>query len=160
MKLYKYTEQELRKACADNFSYHRVLCQLGVTPAGGNYATLKKAIKYFNIDISHFTGQGWNKGKKHGPKRSLDDYLSNKFPIKTYSLKRRLLAEGIFQHKCYNCNNEEWLGEPTPLELHHIDGNSKNNNLSNLQLLCPNCHSLTSNYRGRNKVRVVGVEPT
>ena len=37
-----------------------------------------------------------------------------------------------------------------PIELEHIDGNSENNNLSNLKLLCPNCHSLTSTYRFLN----------
>ena len=37
------------------------------------------------------------------------------------------------------------------LELHHIDGNHSNNELSNLTLLCPNCHALTDNYRGKNK---------
>lgn len=36
------------------------------------------------------------------------------------------------------------------MELEHIDGNSENNDLSNLTLLCPNCHSLTSTYKGRN----------
>ena len=40
-----------------------------------------------------------------------------------------------------------------PLEIDHIDGNYRNNNLSNLRLLCPNCHSLSSNYKALNKGR-------
>ena len=48
--------------------------------------------------------------------------------------------------KCENCGLEEWLGQPINLEIHHIDGNHYNNDLSNLQLLCPNCHSYTDNY--------------
>lgn len=38
-----------------------------------------------------------------------------------------------------------------PLEIHHKDGNYLNNNIENLQVLCPNCHSLTPNYRSLNK---------
>ncbi len=44
-----------------------------------------------------------------------------------------------------------WLNKPIPLELHHKDGDNTNNELDNLELLCPNCHALTDNYRGRNK---------
>ena len=42
------------------------------------------------------------------------------------------------------------MGKPISLEVHHIDGNGKNNSLDNLQLLCPNCHSQTENYKGKN----------
>jgi len=41
------------------------------------------------------------------------------------------------------------------LELDHIDGNNKNNTLKNLRWLCPNCHSMTSTWRGRNKKAVI-----
>lgn len=49
-------------------------------------------------------------------------------------------------HQCECCKNTEWLGQPINLEVHHIDGDKKNNTLENLQLLCPNCHSYTDNY--------------
>ena len=58
-----------------------------------------------------------------------------------------------YNYKCIKCG---W-GETNPhthsipLEIHHIDGNSQNNNEDNLELLCPNCHSLTKDYRGANK---------
>lgn len=53
-------------------------------------------------------------------------------------------------NKCECCGLEEWNGEKIPLEVHHIDGNHLNNVLENLQLLCPNCHALTDNWRGKN----------
>lgn len=58
-----------------------------------------------------------------------------------------------FDNKCQLCGWGE-LNEHTgivPLNLHHMDGNWRNNRPENLQLLCPNCHSLTNNYGGRNK---------
>jgi hypothetical protein len=54
--------------------------------------------------------------------------------------------------KCEDCNNSEWRGKEIPLDLHHIDGNSDNNRLDNLQLLCPNCHRSTDNHGSKNKV--------
>ena len=92
----------------------------------------------------------WNKGKKFPPRRPIEDYLSNKQIIQSNKLKQRLIKEKILEHKCHNCNNTQWLDKPIPIELHHIDGNGSNNNLSNLQLLCPNCHAQTDNYRGKN----------
>jgi len=68
MKLFKYTEEQLRQVCAESFSIRQVLQKLKVVSAGGNYTTMKKAIAHFQIDISHFTGQLWSKGKVIGPK--------------------------------------------------------------------------------------------
>ena len=147
----QYTKELLEEICSDSYSYRQCLNKLGLKEAGGNYACLKKKIKEYNIDISHFTLQGWNKGKKIGHKRSLDDYLSNKQTITSWKLKRRLLEEKVFDHKCCKCNKITWLDTKIPLELHHIDGNNLNNNLSNLTLLCPNCHALTDNYRSKNR---------
>lgn len=50
-------------------------------------------------------------------------------------------------HKCEECGNEIWNNNPIPLEVHHVSG--KSDCYDNLKLLCPNCHALTSNYRGR-----------
>jgi hypothetical protein len=54
------------------------------------------------------------------------------------------------EHKCEECKNTEWLNNPINLELEHINGDSSDNNLINLKLLCPNCHSYTPTYKGKN----------
>lgn len=151
MILRKYTLEQLKDAVKDSFSNAQTLIKLNVVPAGGNYQTLNKAIRHFGIDASHFTGQLWSKGTTIGPKRDIEDYLSNKQTIQSYKLKKRLIQEGLFNHECDSCKNAEWLGKPISLELHHLDGNHENNNLDNLQLLCPNCHSFTDNYRNNKR---------
>jgi len=56
-----------------------------------------------------------------------------------------------FGYKCWSCNLDKWLDKPITLEIEHVDGNSGNNNLSNLKILCPNCHSFTDTYKAKNK---------
>ena len=65
---------------------------------------------------------------------------------------RRVLAF-LQKDKCATCTRKTWLGNPIPLELHHIDGNSGNWRFKNLQLLCPNCHAQTENYKSKNRGR-------
>ena len=151
MKLYKYSQEQLRDAVISSTSMRQVLIQLGVAPYGGNYDVLRKAIQHFNLDTSHFRGQAWNKGLSTGPKQPIEKYLSNELEIQSYKLKNRLLKEGILEHKCLNCSNTTWLGQPIPLELDHINGDNKDNRLKNLRLLCPNCHALTPTYRSKNR---------
>ena len=154
MKLRKYTVEQLKEAVKTSHSYRQALKKLGVAPYGGNYDVIRKAIFHFEIDSSHFRGQGWNKGQKFGFKKPIEDYLSNKFPIQSYKLKNRLLKEGLLFPFCSNCRQDKWLGQLIPLELDHIDGNNSNNSFNNLRLLCPNCHALTSTYRGKNMFKV------
>ncbi|MGA9993876.1 MAG: HNH endonuclease signature motif containing protein, partial [Pyrinomonadaceae bacterium] len=150
MKLRKYTERQLAKAIKTSTSLAQTLDKLGVAPYGGNYQVLRRAIDHFKLDTSHFTGQLWNKGKTIGPKRPLQIYLNNEIQINSYKLKRRLLSEGVLNRRCSRCKKRTWLNQPIPLELDHINGNRSDNRLTNLRLLCPNCHALTPTYRGKN----------
>ena len=52
---------------------------------------------------------------------------------------------------CSSCRNTDWLGGPIPLELDHIDGDASNNMVSNIRLLCPNCHALQPTSKGKNR---------
>lgn len=81
-----------------------------------------------------------------------EEYLENKYYNSfTGTLKRYLYREGIKEEKCEECGIKEWNNKIISFDLEHIDGNSSNNLLENLRILCPNCHSQTPTYKGRNK---------
>lgn len=149
----KWTDEQLIQAVKDNLSYAGVIVQLGLIPAGGNYDSIKRKISELNLDISHFTGKAWNQGERYRPIKEaipLNEVLiENSTWINTNNLKLRLLKEGIKEHKCECCNNIIWMEQPIPLELHHINGIKNDLRIENLQILCPNCHAYTDNYRGK-----------
>ena len=149
----KRTKKEYEAAVAKSFSIASVCRILGLKPTGGNYRIIHKAIEEFKLDTSHFTGQGWNVGLKFNPKEvtRIEDILVKDSFYQSYKLKKRLIQEGIKKECCESCGLTEWLGKPIPLEMHHMNGDNRDNRLANLQLLCPNCHALTDNYRGLNK---------
>lgn len=115
------------------------LKSIGLSPRGANYATVKRWVKDANIDISHWSSyRGWNKGQKL---KDWSEYKTNSH------IKKHLIK--TLGHKCENCLVSVWYDYPIILEIHHMDGNRLNNDLTNLQLLCPNCHAMTDNWRGR-----------
>jgi 5-methylcytosine-specific restriction endonuclease McrA len=64
--------------------------------------------------------------------------------------KKRLIGAGLKTECCEGCGLTEWCGKPIPLQLHHVNGDGRDQRLENLQLLCANCHSQTDNWGGRN----------
>jgi len=84
--------------------------------------------KKFTIPLEHIIFENYGKA-----------YTSSK-------LRKRLIKEGYKENKCEDCSINEWMGKELGLELHHKDGNKLNNQLENLAILCPNCHSLTPNH--------------
>jgi Zn finger protein HypA/HybF involved in hydrogenase expression len=66
-------------------------------------------------------------------------------------LKQRLVRLGLLEDACHECGITEWRGKPLSLCLHHINGVNDDNRLENLAVLCPNCHSQTDNFAGRNR---------
>lgn len=150
MTKFKATDEEFKNAVTSSTSKRQAIQKLGLAPKGGNYKTFDNRCLRLGISTSHFKGQAWAKNKTLPPKANLEEYLSNSKPIHSNRLKKLLIKKNIFPKICFNCKSTHWLNNEIPLELDHIDGNSLNNTLLNLRLLCPNCHALTSNYRGKN----------
>ena len=147
----KYTKELLEENIKDCYSFAELARRLGLKPEGSNPKTLKKKLNEFNVDYSHFTGQGWNKELKFKPRiaKKLEDIMTKDSNYQSYKLLHRLISEGVKEWKCECCGLTEWNGQPIPLELHHIDGDRSNNTKENLQILCANCHSQTENFRGK-----------
>jgi Zn finger protein HypA/HybF involved in hydrogenase expression len=149
---HSYTLEEFKSSVLNSNSIAQALTKLGLSPKGGNYRVFKKFQKLYNVDTSHFTGQGHLKGKTHNFNTiPLNQILVKDYDYSSNSLRKRLIVEGLKEHRCECCGLDEWLGELIPLELDHIDGDHSNNTIENLKILCPNCHAKTPTYRGKNK---------
>jgi hypothetical protein len=117
------------------------------------YDTYKKYAKHFGVWKTNQSGKGISKPQLDGDPRKIPlvEILDGKHPsYQSNKLRIRLFKENIKQEKCEKCELTEWLGKKISLEVDHKDGNPFNHKLSNLQILCPNCHAQTETYRGKN----------
>ena len=133
-------EEEFAKMVAESKSFYELAEKIGYARGGGGtQASLKRAVEERNLSTEHFTGQAWNRGQY--------DYTA--FTKGSPKKNGKTIADPLIAlrgRQCENCYLTTWLEQPINLEVHHIDGDRSNNELENLQLLCPNCHSYTDNF--------------
>lgn len=141
----KFSKEEIEQFVKDSKSYAELARKIGYDDPSSNgnaYREAHQVVDEFNLDISHFTGQGWNKNNFDYSRFCYGKKIKTADALNAITLLRG--------YKCENCGLEEWQGSLIPLEVHHIDGDELNSDLTNLQILCPNCHALTDNYKGKN----------
>ena len=125
--------------------------RLGLRPAGGNHATLKKYLALWGISIEHFDFGASPPVREPTP---LVEILVEGSSYNRAHLKRRLLADGIKQPRCELCEQGElWRGARMALVLDHINGVWNDNRLENLRILCPNCNATLDTHCGRKNKR-------
>jgi hypothetical protein len=122
---------------------------MGRALVGTNYTYVRRRVRDLGLNTAHW------KGRAHGTTRTgilLESLLVEKSAGSRGSIKRRLLRAGLLQDKCFVCGlPPEWHGRPLVLHLDHKNGVRDDYRLQNLRLVCPNCHSQTETYAGRNK---------
>ena len=152
----KYTKELLETNVKDCYSFAELCRRLGLKPAGSNPKTLRKKMDEFGVDYSHFTGKAWNKNPENPVYRGKYlPKLCEHSSLSSANVKELVYRLGLKENKCEICGVTEWLGNPIVCELHHINGDSTDNRIENLQILCPNCHSQTDNFRSRNRNKKV-----
>ena len=142
-----FSDEQLQQIIQNSRSYNDLAVNLGYsTSSGSGVQAVKEMLQIKHFDTSHFLGQNWNKDNY--------DYIRFKSNVNMRSADSLPALIHLRGRKCECCGLSQWRGQDIPLQVHHIDGNHYNNELNNLQILCPNCHAQTDTYAGRNKNRV------
>ena len=130
-----------------------VLNFFGVACKGGNFNTAKERIRFLGLDTSHFVSRTESSaiGRRVSEKSFREIWLVENSLISRSAVKRNLLRFEMILDECSGCGNQGmWKDKPLTLQLEHKNGISNDHRLQNLCLLCPNCHSQTETYAGKN----------
>ena len=151
-KVYNLSDEEFKEMIARNHSWCACAKEIGLSPNGANSKIqLKKRVEELGCDISHFTTTGT--ANKASTKYTLEEIMvENSTYTNGMRFKKRLIEANIIPYRCAICGLEnQWNGKELILQLDHINGKHNDNRKENLRFLCPNCHSQTETFSGKNK---------
>lgn len=147
------SKNEIQKLLNESSSFIEVLEKLGLCGHSGNHRTLKERIKLDNLNIEMLKKKRVELIRRSSIKKKipLSKIMIENSSYGTNHLKGRLIKEGILEYACERCGNKgEWMNQKLTLQLEHKNGKSRDHRLENLCFLCPNCHSQTETYSGKN----------
>lgn len=145
--LWQITKNELEKIIQKSKTLKEVLNYFGIKNNSTNYQILKERLSQDSINQDHL----------HYDSQFKTDLFLNQILIEnsTYnrgSLKSRLIENDLLENKCNECGSPPtWNNKKLSLVIDHINGINNDNRLENLRILCPNCHSQTNTFAGKNK---------
>lgn len=147
----RYEESEAREAVAASRSYSEVLRRLGMRPAGGNHAVLRRYVdEVWRIPTDHFDAGASVRRAPTKRARPLNEILVRDSGYSRGNLKTRLFTEGLKERRCEMCGQGElWRGRWMSLILDHINGVPDDHRLENLRIVCPNCAATLDTHCGR-----------
>ena len=127
------------------------ILNIGQSISGNAYRRVNNYIQENNLNISHFKKDRWSSKEK-----SIEEVLKKDSCFSQKSLKNKIIKFKILEYKCEKCKNiGEWNNKKLILHLDHINGINTDNRIENLRFLCPNCHSQTDTYSGKNNLKLL-----
>lgn len=145
------------KNCSTKLEYekrHNKFCGASCSASYNNVLKPKKATKKCKHCDNSIRSQSMYCSQKcqhdYEFSKKKENYINGLFDEYGPNVIKKLIID-IKGYKCEGCEITEWKNAPIVLELEHKDGISTNNHIDNVCLLCPNCHSQTPTYKGRNK---------
>lgn len=145
-KSHNWEENNLRNAVNQSKCKSDVLRYLGIPIKSGNFQTLDRYLKSYNIDSSGLT-YDFKRGNKWVKKYSDEQIFCEHSTYGKPHLKKKIINENKLPYSCQECGlGPEWNNKQLVLQLDHINGINDDNRLENLRFLCPNCHSQTETY--------------
>jgi hypothetical protein len=143
-----WNDELLVKAVQETTSYEELFKWFGIKSSN----TLRARVLELNLSTSHWFRK---QSKPRAHKLSLDKILIlDSEYICTSALKKKLLSSDILENRCYECGITSWRDKEISLQLDHINGIRSDNRIENLRILCPNCHSQTATYAGKNSGKI------
>jgi len=139
MNIKNITRDQFIEVCRNNLSMAKAASALGL-----HFNTFKKYALEYNCYKPNQAGRGIKKDIKLRIHK-IEDYATRA------SVRKRIIKENLLPYKCNECGISEWKDQKLSLHLDHINGMNGDNRIENLRFLCPNCHSLTETYTGKNK---------
>jgi len=141
-KIFDWSEENLKNCISISSNKTDILKNMGLKNHSGNFKTLDRYCKLYNIDLI------FNKKKNFSYKGKLQNeiFCVNSLVSQT-TMREHIKKNNLIKYECEKCENKgEWMGEKISLQLDHINGINNDHRLENLRYLCPNCHSQTSTY--------------
>lgn len=151
--IWSISDEEFINLVKNSNSMKDVLGFFNLKSRGNNFTTAKNRIDELCINTTHFLTRTdvSNLSRRLSLKDFKDTWLIKNKSRNGTNLKKYLIKFGLLKYECCKCGNVgDWMGANLTLQLEHINGISDDNRLENLCFLCPNCHSQTSSYAGRN----------
>ena len=152
-KLSNFSNEYIENILKESKSFSDVLRHFGYTSiTTGNYKIVKDELnkREITIPVYNFFAQynNFNRGRK------LEElFVQNSHTSRTH-LKKLIRKHNLINYSCECGNSGEWRGKKLVLQLEHKNGDTTDNRLENLCFLCPNCHSQTETFSGRNSKKV------
>lgn len=145
-------DDEFKSLFYSSNSFGDIISKLGLNICGAQYKNINDKCEKLGLNKSFFDSSKYRKNAHNTVKQPLSSILVENSKYKsTHCLKRRLISEKFFINECFICKISSWQNKKLSLQLDHINGIRTDNRLENLRFLCPNCHSQSDTYAGKNK---------